>query len=640
MILNLQKAAANQKTAAIFLCIITGLLGLVSTALLPDNQLNDLPHLQTDRVSANGTVKDACKGQTPDEWPFSVKISVSPSKISGELVDFPIYVDLSHLGEHFFQHVNPNGYDIRVTAVDGVTELPREVVFIDVVNQTGELHFKAPLLGAASSTRDYLIHYGNSAIVADYAAGDTYGKYNVWSNGYVGIWHKQQTASVMNSREANNGTVLGGVTAGTGIMGGAFSYDGVTGSYVEIPHSALLNVTGTELTMSAWVNPQSIRQNGYVMNKRTGVFGYGMGMTSEFDPVQVNPIVSPGPPCVATINTNEADRQNLKAWTITNGFDGLSGKPTPCYPGFLGSIKFVQHPPVNSAINNWNYFVTTYNGTNVSDPRLNFYWNNTEISSIAYKGNLHGTAVNPTQLRSTSAPLYLGVLTPPGLLPNGLPFQGKLDEIRLSNVARSQDWIVTEYNNQSSPSTFYAVILTTLPVTISSFDVKKMDSKAVLSWVSASTQNASHFDIERSTDGSSFEKIANVTAVENSTSEIAYSWIDNNPSSGKNYYRLKLVDNDGSFKHTKILSLDFNKWEAGISPNPVTDVLNIFTSDSRDIMIYLMDINGKIVLQRKARSGTEKINMGSYPPGIYHVRIYDAKRNMSKTFKVSKIGAQ
>jgi hypothetical protein len=41
--------------------------------------------------------------------------------------------------------------------------------------------------------------------------------------------------------------------------------------------------------------------------------------------------------------------------------------------------------------------------------------------------------------------------------PNGLMFTGTLDEVRVSKTARSADWVKTEYNNQNSPSSFYAL---------------------------------------------------------------------------------------------------------------------------------------------------------------------------------------
>jgi hypothetical protein len=56
---------------------------------------------------------------------------------------------------------------------------------------------------------------------------------------------------------------------------------------------------------------------------------------------------------------------------------------------------------------------------------------------------------------SSTAPLTMGAR----LGQAGQNLSGLLDEVRVSNVARSSDWIATEYHNQSSPATFYSIVL-------------------------------------------------------------------------------------------------------------------------------------------------------------------------------------
>jgi hypothetical protein len=79
-------------------------------------------------------------------WSHRSKLTIPAENINEELANFPVYVNLSDLGEGFFQHTQNNGGDIRVTTDDGITEVPRELVSCDIDNQTGELHFLAPSL--------------------------------------------------------------------------------------------------------------------------------------------------------------------------------------------------------------------------------------------------------------------------------------------------------------------------------------------------------------------------------------------------------------------------------------------------------------------------------------------------------------
>src|SRR5690606_3510539 len=86
-----------------------------------------------------------------------------------------------------------------------------------------------------------------------------------------------------------------------------------------------------------------------------------------------------------------------------------------------------------------------------------------------------------------------------------------------------------------------------VPVTLVSFAGLSASNQNKLSWVTASEQNSSYFQIERSTDARGFEPIGKITAAGNSTTTQHYNFTDNNISGGKFYYRLKQVDVDGSF---------------------------------------------------------------------------------------------
>jgi hypothetical protein len=86
-----------------------------------------------------------------------------------------------------------------------------------------------------------------------------------------------------------------------------------------------------------------------------------------------------------------------------------------------------------------------------------------------------------------------------------------------------------------------------LPVELTQFDALPYPQWNVVKWTTASEQNSSHFDLESSTDGEEWRKIATKTAAGNSTEDIKYSYIDYNLNSLV-YYRLQQFDIDGQFK--------------------------------------------------------------------------------------------
>jgi hypothetical protein len=91
---------------------------------------------------------------------------------------------------------------------------------------------------------------------------------------------------------------------------------------------------------------------------------------------------------------------------------------------------------VSSMTGAWHYLVSVRNGLNIS-----LYLDGASVGSGTLPANEAAT-IGYIGARNSSANLY---------------YTGAATEVRLSNTTRSADWISTEYNNQSSPSTFYAV---------------------------------------------------------------------------------------------------------------------------------------------------------------------------------------
>lgn len=136
----------------------------------------------------------------------------------------------------------------------------------------------------------------------------------------------------------------------------------------------------------------------------------------------------------------------------SGGWDAIAGKVSNgnWNDGFIlyyqgGLLKFsksiynIAATQSFSATGSWSYAVGTYNN---SDGVLRLYVN----------ANTPGTTTTSGNISTNGSNFQIG-LAPA----SNYRFNGVIDEVRVSNVARSPDWILTEYRNQSSPSTFYAV---------------------------------------------------------------------------------------------------------------------------------------------------------------------------------------
>lgn len=95
-----------------------------------------------------------------------------------------------------------------------------------------------------------------------------------------------------------------------------------------------------------------------------------------------------------------------------------------------------------------------------------------------------------------------------------------------------------------------------LPVELLEFDAVAELGKVRLSWSTGSEQGSAYFSVERSTDGQIFIPIAEVDAAGESFSLTHYRFTDDKPLSGISYYRLRAVDEDGSYTTSKVVSVD------------------------------------------------------------------------------------
>ncbi|HTN19684.1 MAG TPA: T9SS type A sorting domain-containing protein [Pelobium sp.] len=99
--------------------------------------------------------------------------------------------------------------------------------------------------------------------------------------------------------------------------------------------------------------------------------------------------------------------------------------------------------------------------------------------------------------------------------------------------------------------------ITTLPVKLTSFTPKVQATGVLLNWSTASEMDNSHYEILRSGDGKKFDKIATVKGNGTVSTTSDYTYLDNNPSQGANYYKLSQFDLDGNITDSKVVFTNF-----------------------------------------------------------------------------------
>ena len=200
----------------------------------------------------------------------------------------------------------------------------------------------------------------------------------------------------------------------------------------------------------------------------------------------------------------------------------------------------------------------------------------------------------------------------------------------LVDITGNTNFYPSQTNNASDHYYSYNFISNILPVELLKFQAQPTKNGNLLNWQTATEVNVSHFDIERSSEGKSFQKIGETKAEGKAAT---YEYLDKYPLSTTTYYRLKMNDLDGTSSYSNIVSVANKKkgLRAKVYPNPFGDdlTLDISTEKNTDLTIEVMDILGRQVFQSKAEN-TEgsfqlPISLKQVPSGNYFLKISDGQ---------------
>jgi hypothetical protein len=184
---------------------------------------------------------------------------------------------------------------------------------------------------------------------------------------------------------------------------------------------------------------------------------------------------------------------------------------------------------------------------------------------------------------------------------------------------------------------FKTYVNTSLPVELLSFTGQKLNDIIKLDWSTASEINNDYFSVERSSDGNYFSEIGKVNGGGSSSELLNYSFEDNHPVDGINYYRLKQVDFNGDYMFSKVITMNYQSEFSGYTIRYDNDGYFILNCRSlHDITINIMDMRGSILktIEADNKQGEINISLKNFPGGIYLLSIYTGKDH--KYFKLQK----
>ncbi len=335
-------------------------------------------------------------------WAYRKNITIDHTKVAATQSDFPVLISLTG-DTDLSAGALANGNDILFTSSDGTTKLSHEIESYS--GGTLVAWVKVPSLSSTTNTSLFM-YYGNPSSGVQQNAAD------VWSNSYLGVWHlgeavtdessagvhHDSTSSGFDGTQHNNGPTAGKID-------GAQYFDG-TADYITMNSHP---IPTSQLTMETWVNIPAVIANGKVVSdfNRAGVgnpfYGFQMGLFSA--------------------GSSEV------MYSEINDVTGLAG----------GHFEIKQG---SFPLNSWTYLANTW----TTGGNFIGYINGSQTASIAAGGNNIGDYTGPMRLGQAAWDSSAGLLV-----------TGGMDEVRISSVARSPQWIATGYNSTFSPSTFYVV---------------------------------------------------------------------------------------------------------------------------------------------------------------------------------------
>jgi surface protein len=331
----------------------------------------------------------------------------------------------------------------------------------------------------------------------------------------------------------------------------------VTAASNTIPLLFTANATATNATDASHVN-------GYVAKEGTGTFAYPVGNGTNYQKVEAN----------LTVNSAGMLVKYFAADAGTAPFTTGGSEATPL--GGYNNKEYWDISPLGTATGNVTIFWDGYNDA---------FDNYKSSRRVAHKTG--GAWVNEG-INAVAGNEFVGQLTS---------------------------------NNISTWSPFaLGSTVVILPLNLLQFTGNKQAGYNQLNWATANEQNTKHFELESSSDGRSFAKIATVNAA--GTGNHNYNYNDKTVYNGKVYYRLKMVDADGKFTYSTVLLINQSTNQPiTIYPNPATDIIYIKTTSMLNTVAQLTDAKGAVVQSITLTQNQQAVNVQQLATGVYLLKF-------------------
>jgi hypothetical protein len=363
-------------------------------------------------------------------WTYRRKVRLNTTSGAGgaaltaNVYKFPVLIRLGQNERDVVTYSKGRGADLRVSKADGVTPLPYQIERWDSAGRKVEIWVLMDTVKANDSAQSIRLFW-NKAGATDRSAGSAvFGT----SNGYAAVWH-QAPGTTGSTGDAtsnlNNALWAGAATSTEGAIGPARLYNtSGAGDYDTVGANSTFDMSANDrVTVSAWVKRLGGNASGGAHEGIAGLFDW---------------------------NRNGTGVANRSYDLVHNTGDGFTFHVSSTGGDGANEVIAVSGMPATDGV--WTHVAGTVDGTNI-----NVYVNGAPAIAAPYTGNIYFPATLPGM-----GPFTIGRMDDNGSL--GQYFNGAIDEVQVSNVARSADWMKLSYANQKPVVTMVRHDSTNAPV--------------------------------------------------------------------------------------------------------------------------------------------------------------------------------
>jgi len=333
-----------------------------------------------------------------DNFPYRKLITIDHNQIEADQSSFPFLIHISSDSD-LSNYAQDDGDDIAfVLYSDNSTKLNHEIEYFNGNNGELFVWINIPSLSSLIDTK-FWMYYGDSN------SENQENIENTWDSNYVMVQHlNEQSGTLYDSTSNNNDGINDNATFNESAkIDGAYDFDGISNN-IDI---GTFDIIGSGLTLSIWFNADSFSENTICTS--------GLRLISK----ATGPESSNHFWMIAPADNGDMYRYRLR--TETTGVSNLVV--------LTGGLS----------IGTWYNVIATYDGS-----YMRVYQNGIELGSKTQSGEVS---------IDSNVSVWIGS-NPPN---DHRAFDGVIDEVQISNIARDEDWIKLSYENQNNPETFYTI---------------------------------------------------------------------------------------------------------------------------------------------------------------------------------------